>query len=55
MTSFSAFRNQMWHQAYRNFRETTVYMVTGLELFQKSKYDDVFPILSQYPITELYY
>lgn len=51
MTFFSAFHNQMWHQAYRNFRETTVYMVTGLEHFQKSKYDDLFPILSQYPIT----
>lgn len=51
MTSFSALHNQMWHQAYRNFRETTVYMVTGLELFQKLKYDDLFPILSQYAIT----
>ncbi|XP_075876044.1 ubiquitin carboxyl-terminal hydrolase 25 isoform X2 [Nelusetta ayraudi] len=29
---------EMWHQAYRNFRETTLYMVTGLELFQKSNY-----------------
>ncbi|XP_061596211.1 ubiquitin carboxyl-terminal hydrolase 25 isoform X2 [Cololabis saira] len=29
---------EMWHQDYRNFRETTVFMVTGLELFQKSNY-----------------
>ncbi|XP_019110581.1 ubiquitin carboxyl-terminal hydrolase 25 isoform X4 [Larimichthys crocea] len=29
---------EMWHQAYRNFRETTVFMVTGLELFQKTNY-----------------
>uniref|UniRef100_A0A8C6LHD0 ubiquitinyl hydrolase 1 n=1 Tax=Nothobranchius furzeri TaxID=105023 RepID=A0A8C6LHD0_NOTFU len=31
---------EMWHQDYRNFRETTIFMVTGLELFQKSKYGD---------------
>ncbi|XP_076606262.1 ubiquitin carboxyl-terminal hydrolase 25 isoform X4 [Chaetodon auriga] len=29
---------EMWHQAYRNFRETTIFMVTGLELFQKTNY-----------------
>uniref|UniRef100_A0A8C4EFG7 Ubiquitin carboxyl-terminal hydrolase 25 n=1 Tax=Dicentrarchus labrax TaxID=13489 RepID=A0A8C4EFG7_DICLA len=29
---------EMWHQAYRNFRETTSFMVTGLELFQKTNY-----------------
>ncbi|XP_047234665.1 ubiquitin carboxyl-terminal hydrolase 25 isoform X4 [Girardinichthys multiradiatus] len=29
---------EMWHQDYRNFLETTVLMVTGLELFQKSNY-----------------
>uniref|UniRef100_A0A8C6NQY2 Ubiquitin carboxyl-terminal hydrolase 25 n=1 Tax=Nothobranchius furzeri TaxID=105023 RepID=A0A8C6NQY2_NOTFU len=29
---------EMWHQDYRNFRETTIFMVTGLELFQKSNY-----------------
>nr|XP_046266268.1 ubiquitin carboxyl-terminal hydrolase 25 isoform X2 [Scatophagus argus] len=29
---------EMWHQAYRNFRETTIFMVTGLELFQKANY-----------------
>lgn len=29
---------EMWHQDYRNFRETTVLMVTGLELFQKSNF-----------------
>lgn len=43
---FFFFARQMWHQAYRNFRETTLYMVTGLELFQKSKYDDL-PILAR--------
>lgn len=42
----------MWHQAYRNFRETTLYMVTGLELYQKSKYDDA-PVLAQYPLNTL--
>ncbi|XP_022601500.1 ubiquitin carboxyl-terminal hydrolase 25 isoform X2 [Seriola dumerili] len=29
---------EMWHQDYRNFRETTVFMMTGLELFQKTSY-----------------
>ncbi|XP_070772911.1 ubiquitin carboxyl-terminal hydrolase 25 isoform X2 [Enoplosus armatus] len=29
---------EMWHQAYRNFRETTIFMMTGLELFQKTNY-----------------
>ncbi|XP_008288856.1 ubiquitin carboxyl-terminal hydrolase 25 isoform X2 [Stegastes partitus] len=29
---------EMWHQDYRNFRETTVFMMTGLELFQKTNY-----------------
>ncbi|XP_026038162.1 ubiquitin carboxyl-terminal hydrolase 25 isoform X6 [Astatotilapia calliptera] len=28
---------EIWHQDYRNFRETTILMVTGLELFQKTK------------------
>uniref|UniRef100_A0A665WMS7 ubiquitinyl hydrolase 1 n=1 Tax=Echeneis naucrates TaxID=173247 RepID=A0A665WMS7_ECHNA len=31
-------RSLIWHQDYRNFRETTIYMVTGLELFQKTSY-----------------
>ncbi|XP_068186740.1 ubiquitin carboxyl-terminal hydrolase 25 isoform X1 [Antennarius striatus] len=31
---------EMWHQAYRNFRDTTVFMVTGLEFFQKTNYMD---------------
>ncbi|KAM9846907.1 ubiquitin carboxyl-terminal hydrolase 25 [Aulostomus maculatus] len=31
---------EIWHQDYRNFRETTIYMMTGLELFQKSNYVD---------------
>ncbi|XP_067350084.1 ubiquitin carboxyl-terminal hydrolase 25 isoform X2 [Channa argus] len=29
---------EMWHQDYRNFRETTIFMMTGLELFQKASY-----------------
>ncbi|XP_034034830.1 ubiquitin carboxyl-terminal hydrolase 25 isoform X3 [Thalassophryne amazonica] len=29
---------EMWHQDYRNFRETTLIMTTGLELFQKTNY-----------------
>ncbi|XP_029030412.1 ubiquitin carboxyl-terminal hydrolase 25 isoform X2 [Betta splendens] len=29
---------EMWHQDYRNFRETTIFMMTGLELFQKANY-----------------
>lgn len=29
---------EMWHQAYHNFRETTIFMMTGLELFQKTNY-----------------
>uniref|UniRef100_H2L4L8 Ubiquitin carboxyl-terminal hydrolase 25 n=1 Tax=Oryzias latipes TaxID=8090 RepID=H2L4L8_ORYLA len=29
---------ETWHQDYRNFRETTTFMVTGLELFQQSNY-----------------
>lgn len=41
----SVYPNQMWHQAYRNFRETTIFMMTGLELFQKTKYGDTFPVL----------
>uniref|UniRef100_A0A4W6E465 Ubiquitin carboxyl-terminal hydrolase 25 n=1 Tax=Lates calcarifer TaxID=8187 RepID=A0A4W6E465_LATCA len=35
--SFVCF-NQIWHQDYRNFRETTIFMTTGLELFQKTNY-----------------
>uniref|UniRef100_A0A4W4EMP1 Ubiquitin carboxyl-terminal hydrolase 25 n=1 Tax=Electrophorus electricus TaxID=8005 RepID=A0A4W4EMP1_ELEEL len=29
---------EMWHQDYRNFRETTVFLMIGLELFQKKSY-----------------
>lgn len=29
---------EMWHQDYRNFRETTIFMMTGLELIQKTHY-----------------
>uniref|UniRef100_A0A673A799 ubiquitinyl hydrolase 1 n=1 Tax=Sphaeramia orbicularis TaxID=375764 RepID=A0A673A799_9TELE len=29
---------ETWHQDYRNFRETTIFMTTGLELFQKTNY-----------------
>lgn len=28
----------MWHRTYRTFCETTLLLVTGLELFQKSRY-----------------
>uniref|UniRef100_A0AAQ4Q5C2 Ubiquitin carboxyl-terminal hydrolase 25 n=1 Tax=Gasterosteus aculeatus aculeatus TaxID=481459 RepID=A0AAQ4Q5C2_GASAC len=31
---------EMWHQAYQNFRETTILMMTGLELFQKTNYTE---------------
>uniref|UniRef100_A0A7N8Y9F0 Ubiquitin carboxyl-terminal hydrolase 25 n=1 Tax=Mastacembelus armatus TaxID=205130 RepID=A0A7N8Y9F0_9TELE len=31
-------QQRMWHQDYRNFRETTIFMMTGLELFQKTNY-----------------
>ncbi|XP_076875342.1 ubiquitin carboxyl-terminal hydrolase 25 isoform X2 [Brachyhypopomus gauderio] len=29
---------EMWHRDYRNFRETTVFLMIGLELFQKKSY-----------------
>ncbi|XP_046717144.1 ubiquitin carboxyl-terminal hydrolase 25 isoform X1 [Silurus meridionalis] len=29
---------EMWHQDYRNFRETTILLMIGLELFQKKSY-----------------
>lgn len=29
---------EMWHQDYRKFRETTVFLMIGLELFQKKSY-----------------
>ncbi|RXM94465.1 Ubiquitin carboxyl-terminal hydrolase 25 [Acipenser ruthenus] len=29
---------EIWHQDYRNFQETTFYLLTGLELFQKRSY-----------------
>ncbi|XP_061904382.1 ubiquitin carboxyl-terminal hydrolase 25 isoform X2 [Entelurus aequoreus] len=29
---------ETWHQDYRNFRETTSFMITGLELFHKTNY-----------------
>lgn len=29
---------QTWHRTFRRFCETTEYLMTGLELFQKSKY-----------------
>ncbi|XP_038861416.1 ubiquitin carboxyl-terminal hydrolase 25 isoform X4 [Salvelinus namaycush] len=28
---------EMWHQDYRNFRETTIFLMIGLELFQKKR------------------
>lgn len=41
--------NQMWHQVYRNFREMTIFMVTGLELSQKTKYVGTFLVLLYIP------
>ncbi|XP_053501184.1 ubiquitin carboxyl-terminal hydrolase 25 isoform X2 [Ictalurus furcatus] len=29
---------EMWHQDYRNFRETTIFLMIGLEMFQKKSY-----------------
>ncbi|KAJ7996082.1 hypothetical protein DPEC_G00233380 [Dallia pectoralis] len=29
---------EMWHQDYRNFRETTIFLTIGLELFQKKSF-----------------
>ncbi|XP_053372132.1 ubiquitin carboxyl-terminal hydrolase 25 isoform X1 [Clarias gariepinus] len=29
---------EIWHQDYRNFRETTIFLMIGLELFQKKSY-----------------
>ncbi|XP_062311322.1 ubiquitin carboxyl-terminal hydrolase 25, partial [Osmerus eperlanus] len=29
---------EIWHQDYRNFRDTTVFLMIGLELFQKKSY-----------------
>ncbi|XP_027014310.2 ubiquitin carboxyl-terminal hydrolase 25 isoform X3 [Tachysurus fulvidraco] len=29
---------ETWHQDYRNFRETTVFLMIGLEMFQKKSY-----------------
>uniref|UniRef100_A0A673Z4L1 Ubiquitin carboxyl-terminal hydrolase 25 n=1 Tax=Salmo trutta TaxID=8032 RepID=A0A673Z4L1_SALTR len=29
---------EMWHQEYRNFRETTIFLMIGLELFQKKSF-----------------
>ncbi|KAM6970391.1 ubiquitin carboxyl-terminal hydrolase 25 isoform 2-T2 [Aplochiton taeniatus] len=29
---------ETWHQDYRNFRETTIFLMIGLELFQKKSY-----------------
>ncbi|XP_044298717.1 ubiquitin carboxyl-terminal hydrolase 25 isoform X5 [Varanus komodoensis] len=31
---------EWWHQEYRNFRETTVYLMVGLELFQKKNFKE---------------
>lgn len=28
---------QRWHQDYRNFRETTMFLMVGLEFFQKKR------------------
>uniref|UniRef100_A0A8B9LIM8 Ubiquitin carboxyl-terminal hydrolase 25 n=1 Tax=Astyanax mexicanus TaxID=7994 RepID=A0A8B9LIM8_ASTMX len=29
---------ELWHQDYRNFRETTIFLMIGLELFQKKSF-----------------
>uniref|UniRef100_A0A803TAH8 Ubiquitin carboxyl-terminal hydrolase n=1 Tax=Anolis carolinensis TaxID=28377 RepID=A0A803TAH8_ANOCA len=31
---------EWWHQEYKNFRETTVYLMLGLELFQKKNFQE---------------
>ncbi|XP_042312847.1 ubiquitin carboxyl-terminal hydrolase 25 isoform X3 [Sceloporus undulatus] len=31
---------EWWHQEYRNFRDTTVYLMVGLELFQKKNFHE---------------
>nr|XP_020641084.1 ubiquitin carboxyl-terminal hydrolase 25 isoform X3 [Pogona vitticeps] len=31
---------EWWHQEYRNFRETTLYLMVGLELFQKKNFQE---------------
>ncbi|XP_026519899.1 ubiquitin carboxyl-terminal hydrolase 25 isoform X6 [Notechis scutatus] len=31
---------EWWHQEYRNFRDTTVYLMVGLELFQKRNFKE---------------
>uniref|UniRef100_A0A8D0D054 Ubiquitin carboxyl-terminal hydrolase n=1 Tax=Sander lucioperca TaxID=283035 RepID=A0A8D0D054_SANLU len=41
-------KKSMWHQAYRNFRETTIFMMSGLELFQKTKYEALMYLIYSY-------
>uniref|UniRef100_H3CKN5 ubiquitinyl hydrolase 1 n=1 Tax=Tetraodon nigroviridis TaxID=99883 RepID=H3CKN5_TETNG len=36
---------EMWHRTYRTFCETTLLLVTGLELFQKSSYSQALAFL----------
>uniref|UniRef100_A0A8D0B3U9 Ubiquitin carboxyl-terminal hydrolase 25 n=1 Tax=Salvator merianae TaxID=96440 RepID=A0A8D0B3U9_SALMN len=31
---------ERWHQEYRNFRDTTVYLIVGLELFQRKNFKE---------------
>ncbi|XP_063161551.1 ubiquitin carboxyl-terminal hydrolase 25 isoform X5 [Candoia aspera] len=31
---------EWWHQEYRNFRDTTIYLMVGLELFQKRNFKE---------------
>uniref|UniRef100_A0A8U8C143 Ubiquitin carboxyl-terminal hydrolase n=1 Tax=Geospiza parvula TaxID=87175 RepID=A0A8U8C143_GEOPR len=35
---FTLFYLQRWHQDYRHFRETTMFLMVGLEFFQKKSY-----------------
>ncbi|XP_048837149.1 LOW QUALITY PROTEIN: ubiquitin carboxyl-terminal hydrolase 25-like [Brienomyrus brachyistius] len=36
---------EIWHQEYRNFRETTIFLMIGLELVQKRSYVEALPYL----------
>ncbi|XP_068929164.1 ubiquitin carboxyl-terminal hydrolase 25, partial [Petaurus breviceps papuanus] len=36
---------EKWHQDYRNFRDTTMYLMIGLEHFQRKSYKEAIPYL----------
>ncbi|NXP43683.1 UBP25 hydrolase, partial [Heliornis fulica] len=40
---------ERWHQDYRNFRETTMFLMVGLEFFQKKRYEKTQPLSSLAP------